>query len=99
MNKNKGRAITHPALVFRLDYLCQVRELPLKPSLIYPPYQKPNTSIQLASLCCIITGHRNIWPMPHRHEPFLSNIRNARFSCQERVVLHQEFFNAFSPSL
>jgi len=37
--KNKSGAITDPALVFRLDYLCHVGETSLKPSLIYVPYR------------------------------------------------------------
>ena len=39
MLQKKSRAITDPALAFRLDYLCHVREIPLKPSLINAPYR------------------------------------------------------------
>jgi len=65
--KKKSGAITDPAFVFRLDYVCHVRETLLKPVLLYPSYRYPDTSIQLASLCCLITGLRNRWPIPHRH--------------------------------
>ena len=77
---------------FYLTVLCgpcfQVRPLPrvrkdslLKPSLLYPSYRYPNTSIQLASLSCLITGLRNDWPIPHRHQPFLSNSTNICLCC------------------
>jgi len=85
--EKKGKAIADPALALFCGPCPQIRLLRrvsknlLKPSLIYPSYRYPNTSIQLASLCCLITAHRNDWPIPHHHEPFLSNSTDICLCC------------------